>query len=198
MCVRYDFDILWLVPCEVEADPAFADLLADLLAGLGRGDLGLGAGIAVFRDPAVLEQIEAADPGLRALLTASGFGFSPSGRKLPPGRYASEDAPLRAEVIARLGAALAEGALDGLDLAGFDPPALLHAAAVARPLPRDDTGAEALPAPHSAPRFTATATAGPEPIGAFGASRHPVLNLIAVALLIALFVLLFAGRSPSL
>lgn len=189
MYVRYDFDIQWLVPREVEVDPALHELFAEM----GRGSSAHGKYVAMFRDADALAQIDRADPALRNVLKSSGFGFSPSKSELPPGIYALEDAPARGEVIARLGAKLARGDLAGPNLAGFDVTALLNTAAMARPM--SEAEAQDVPPETDVPDAPSAPAARPSVYA--NRTAENVLRLMIVALIIMLSVLLFAGRNPA-
>ncbi|HCQ65401.1 MAG TPA: hypothetical protein DIU07_09705 [Rhodobacteraceae bacterium] len=151
MVPSYDFDIHWLIPRDVEADPAISKLLGDIgLNGKSRGNY-----IALFRDPKIIAMIERADPVLRDLLKASGFGFIPFQGDAPAGQYPAEDAAARTEVITRLVAQLGQFDLKGADLGGFDFGGFLKSIVDAGPLP--DSGAA--PDPRMAPTARPSRTA---------------------------------------
>jgi hypothetical protein len=147
MVPSYDFDINWLIPREVQADPAIHKLLGDIgLNGNSRGNY-----IVLFRDPQVLAMISRADPVLREFLKASGFGFIPYQSGAPSGYYPAVDATARADVITRLDAQLGQFDLKDADLGGFDFGAFLKSIVDARPLPARDAD----PAPVSEPEAAA-------------------------------------------
>ena len=133
MLVSYDFDIHWIIPRDLEADPAIKKLLGDI----GFNSNARGNYVALFRDPAVVSMIERADPVLRDFLKACGFGFVASGSALPAGFYPPEDEGALTDVIQRLHDTLPEFSMAGADLGGFDFAAFLRAVTNAKPLPED-------------------------------------------------------------
>jgi len=174
----YDFDIQWLIPREVEADPAIVDLLAEIgVNGTSRGNY-----IALFRDPQVIAMIERADPVLREYLKVSGFGFIAYQSGAPAGRFPAVDGSARADVIARLNENLGRFDLKGADLGGFDFGAFLKAITEGQPLPPGGDGRRPRVAPVETlapiePEFMAMPTGFAKLVG-----RNRVLPLMVLSL----------------
>ena len=177
MVQSYDFDIQWLVPSEVDADPAITELLSDIgLNGNPHGNY-----IALFRDPQVTAMIERADPVLRDYLKSSGFGFIPYQSGAPAGFFPAADEPARTDVVARLDENLGRFALVGSDLGGFDFAAFLRTIAEGQPLSTSETSGSAPPTATPRPQanidFLATPTAFAKLSG-----RNRVMPLMVLAL----------------
>ena len=177
MVPSYDFDIQWLIPREVEADPAIGKLLRDVgLYGNSRGNY-----IALFRDPQVIAMVERADPVLREFLKASGFGFIPYQSGAPEGYFPAVDESARKDVIARLVDNLERFDLKGADLGGFDVAVFFRVITRGQPMAESDTGREPAPAaartPHVDPDLFATPTGFAKLTG-----RNRVMPLMVLAL----------------
>lgn len=138
MVPSYDFDIQWLIPREVDADPAISKLLSDIgINGNSRGNY-----IAALPRSARHRDDRAADPDLREYLKASGFGFIAYQSGAPAGHYPAVDESARADVVARLNENLKRFDLTGADLGGFDFGQFLKAIAEGRPLPSGEAAPE--------------------------------------------------------
>ena len=194
MLVSYDFDIRWIIPRDLEADPAIGKMLGDIGFNMdARGNY-----VAVFRDPAVVALVERADPVLRDYLKASGFGFVASGSGVPAGFYPAEDEGALTDVVQRLKDNLAKFPMQDAELGGFDFAAFLKAIAAAQPLA---AGA----GPRRRPRVEPTPSATPpsaNPSDCEGSdlalrSRFNTLlvNLLGLMLVFYIAVKLFAAPS---
>lgn len=171
----YDFDIHWLIPRDLEADPAIGKLLGDI----GFNTSARGNYVALFRDPDVVEMIDRADPAFRDFLKSSGFGFIRGGSKVPAGYYPAEDDAARTDVIARLEGNLDAHALRGADLGGFDFGQFLKSVIEARALPTDAPD----PAPSNRPDRLPVDDAFAAPSGyARLTGRNRVLPLMVLSL----------------
>jgi len=196
MLANYDFDIRWIIPRDLEADPAIGKLLGDIgFNGNARGNY-----IALFRDPAVIAMIERADPLLREYLKTCGFGFVPSESGLPAGLYPAEDGGALTDVKGRLQASIEKFSLQGADLGGFNLAALLSAIAKAQPLPAGAGRRRAAPpdpdrpaAPPHIDHGAPTASTASTLRGRLGAL---VLNLAGLCLVFYVAVKLFATPAP--
>ena len=195
MVPSYDFDIHWLIPREVEADPAISELLGDI----GFNWNSRGNCIALFRDPQVIAMIDRADPVLREFLKASGFGFIPYQSGAPSGHFPAVDATARADVINRLDTQLGQFALQGADLGGFDFGAFLKSIVDARPLPDSDAD-PAPPAASMAPADRGALHADGTQISfAKLSGRNRVLPLMVLSLAVTMgvyWVIQHIGAAP--
>ena len=138
MSFSYDFDIHWIIPQEVMADPAIAKMMGEIgFQANTRGNY-----VALFRDPRVVEALRGADPKVMALFEAAGFGFNVYDSGAGPGRYPAKDEAARTDVVARMAEAMKEMDYKGADLNGFDFGAFLKVVVEAKPV---DMGAGAPP-----------------------------------------------------
>lgn len=158
MSVSYDFDIHWILPQELMADPAIAKMM---------GDIGFKTDtranyVALFRDPRTVEILRGADTVVQEWLKASGFGFNVYDSGVGPGRYPAKDEAARNDVIARLSDNMKSFKLKGANLNGFAFGEFLKAVVEAKPV----AGDPAQPAPQPAapaPRRADAATQRPGP-----------------------------------
>ena len=193
MLVSYDFDIQWIIPRDLEADPAIGKLLGDIgFDADARGNY-----VAVFRDPAVVAMIERADPVLRDYLKASGFGFVASGSDVPAGFYLAEDEGALTATLQRLNENLPEFPLNDADLGGFDFTAFLMAVTNAKPLPaeaRSPRKPRVKPTGLSIPtRDVSISNADPAAPALRSRLNSVLVNLLGLMFVFYIAVKLFAG-----
>lgn len=115
MPLRYDYDIHWIIPPEMQDDTEVRGALDDR----ARDHSERGNYRALFRDPATAEALRDADPRLQEYFTASGFGFTTYDSGAPEGCFPIADLAVRNDVIERLTANLSIYDLSGLEPTGF-------------------------------------------------------------------------------
>ena len=193
MVVSYDFDIRWIIPRDLEADPAIGKMLGDI----GFNANARGNYVAVFRDTTVVAMIERADPVLRDYLKASGFGFVASESGVPAGFYAPEDEGALNDVIQRLNENLPDYPMQDADLSGFDLAAFLKALTAAQPLPAHAgprRKARIEPRPSiSAPKGSGATECDASDLALRSRLNSLLVNLLGLMLVFYIAVKLFAG-----
>lgn len=124
--VRYDFDMVPLVSAETR----------QALREHGIDDPRLGQSVALFRDPAAIAALRAADPLVREIFHAAGFGLTRGPDTVAAGLYRDAEAAERTALLARLRDLVpaAGPALTAARPGAFSLEAFLAAAARARPL----------------------------------------------------------------
>lgn len=109
MGLQYDFDIHWLIPQDVTADPSIAKMMGELGFNLNsRGNY-----MALFRDPRTAEALKGADDEVRSFFEESGFGWGTYDSGAGPGRFPRKDESAITDVTDRL-----SQNVGGFDLAG--------------------------------------------------------------------------------
>lgn len=130
MALSYDFDIHWIIPEAVVADPAIAKMMGDIGFEMNaRSNY-----VALFRDPRTVEALRGAAPEIRAWMESAGFGFNTFDSGVGPGLYPAKDEAARNDVIQRLSENLDPEALRGKSMNGFDFNAFLEAVMSAKPV----------------------------------------------------------------
>jgi len=137
--LSYDFDIISVTPDA--AQQAHIDALAQL--GQDVDDIVVEAR---WRDPATATAMSQASRGVRELFKAAGFGYTASGKRIPAGQYAVEDAEARHAVVMRLTNTLSEADGSKFDWGQIDMSAFFKAHAEATSI-RTQPIPEPVPAP---------------------------------------------------
>lgn len=130
MALKYDYDIHWVIPRDIHADPELGGLLDDAdFQEDARSNY-----VALFRDPATVEALGKADPELLAFFKACGFGLNTYDSGAPDGFFPAEDLAARNDVTERLTENLPRYALMDKDLGAFDFEAFLDYEMNAEPI----------------------------------------------------------------
>lgn len=171
MPLKYDYDIHWIGQPETTAWPPQIRPRYH----------------ARFRDLATVEALRQADPKVRSLFEASGFGLSRSNSNLPDGTFAAGDSEARADVAERLAVNLAGVVFDETNANGLCLRDFIAYEIAAKPF-KPDTG----PSPRK--RISAAATWArirrTRP-------RFPTVNPLALAIL-AILVLVLPRLFPEI
>ena len=128
MGFKYDFDMFSIMPDEVRAE------FKDMLDEVGMGEVTTKQ-VAQFRDPATAEALQNADPQVKELFLAAGFGLNTYHSGAPEGRYPGTDEDARNTCLRKLaeGIAVSEG-LNEADWGGFSIDDFMDHLTEARPI----------------------------------------------------------------
>ncbi len=141
MSLQYDFDIHWIMPQELTADPAIAKMMGDI----GFNFNARGNYMALFRDPRTAQALKGADDDVRNFFEESGFGWNTFDSGAGPGRFPRKDEGAITDVTDRLSQNVSKFDLAGRNWNGFDMGAFLNHIVAMEPVDMADAPAAAAP-----------------------------------------------------
>ena len=135
MSLKYDFDIHWVIPREMFADPKLGEMLGETgLEANARGNY-----VALFRDPATAEALRGASSEVQEFFKACGFGFNTYESGAPEGRFPASDEAAHTDVLTRMNENLQKFDLKGADMNGFSFTGFLDHVSSAQPIEMEAT-----------------------------------------------------------